>query len=145
MTVKLIARNKITPILTMYWEQSPGRAINFDSFFTIATFLKLLHYMHHFFLFGVIALFRFPITVRKMATILHCGWFSLSSLRQLNLWFSTNFYINTTKNSQKYFYLLCNSKEESRTVRYSKTQCKRRRSLKGPRRPTELSDWLDFE
>ena len=39
MPLKLIARNQITPILSKYWEQSPGRAINSDPLYTIATFL----------------------------------------------------------------------------------------------------------
>ena len=47
--------------------------------------------------------------------------------------------------SQKSFYLLCSSKEESRTVNYGARQYKGRRKLKGPRRPTEPSDILDFE
>ena len=50
-----------------------------------------------------------------------------------------------SQNSQKYFFLLCNSKEKSRTVKYGTTQYKSRRRLKGPRRPTEPSDLLDFE
>ena len=55
MPLKLIARNQTTPILSKYWEQSPGRAINFDPFHTIATVFNLLYYMHHYFLPGVIA------------------------------------------------------------------------------------------
>ena len=100
--------------------------------------------MHHNFLPGVIASIWFPITVRKMATILHWGWFSWPSTPQFNLWFPTNFYKNTKK-SQKYFYFLYNSKEESRTVNYGITKYKSRRRPKGPRRPTEPSDLLDFE
>ena len=41
--------------------------------------------------------------------------------------------------------LLCNSKEGSRRVNYGTGQYKGRRGLKGPRRPTEPSDLLDFE
>ena len=43
------------------------------------------------------------------------------------------------------FYLLCNSKEGSRTVHYSTKDIKGRRGLKGPRRPTEPSDSLQFK
>ena len=43
------------------------------------------------------------------------------------------------------FYLVCNSKEGSRTVHYSTKYIKGRRGLKDPRRPTEPSDLLDFE
>ena len=39
MPLKLTARNQIFPILSKRWEQSSGRAINFDPFYTIATFL----------------------------------------------------------------------------------------------------------
>ena len=91
MPLKLIARNQTTPILSKYWEQSPGRAINFDPFYNIATFFNLLYYMHHYFLPGVIAFIWFPITVRKMATILHCGWFGSPLTPQFNLWFPTKF------------------------------------------------------
>ena len=47
--------------------------------------------------------------------------------------------------SQEHVYLLCNSKEESRTVNYRTKHIKGRRGLKGPRRPTEPSDLLYFE
>ena len=45
MPLKLIARNQTTPILSKFWEQSPGRAINFDPLHTIATVFNLLYYM----------------------------------------------------------------------------------------------------
>ena len=48
-------------------------------------------------------------------------------------------------NHQKYFYLLCNSKKESRKVNYGTGHKKGGRGLKGPRRPTELSELLNFE
>ena len=76
--------------------------------------------------------------------ILHCGRFSLISPRQLNSCFSTNFYKKKLQNA-KYIFLLCNSKEESRTVNYGTGHIKSRRGLKGPRRPTQPNDLVYFE
>ena len=39
MPLKLLARQQITPIVSQYWEESPGRAIVFYSFYNIATIL----------------------------------------------------------------------------------------------------------
>ena len=47
--------------------------------------------------------------------------------------------------SQKYFYLLCNSKEENSTVRYCTRHLKMPPRAKGARRPAEPSDLLYFE
>ena len=57
----------------------------------------------------------------------------------------SKFSTKTIAKKPKFFYLLCNSKEESRTINYGTRQYKSRRRLKGPRRPTEPSDLLDFE
>ena len=91
------------PILNEYLEQSPGRAINFDSFYNITTFSELLYYKHQYFLFGVIAFVRFPITFSKMATILHCGRFNKPSACHFNFIFvsSTRFYKNFAKAKKK--------------------------------------------
>ena len=52
-----IAHSPTILILNQYFEQSSGRAINFDPFYCIATVLRLLYYMHNYFLLKIFALF----------------------------------------------------------------------------------------
>ena len=49
------------------------------------------------------------------------------------------------KKAKIIFYLLCISKEESRTVNYGTRQYRGSRGRKGPRRRTKSSELLDFE
>ena len=115
----LTARSPTTPILNQYCKLVVDRTINFVPFYTIATFLYLFYYMHHYFL------------LRNIALLIHCGRFSLMSSRQFTPDFLQMFTKRLQKN-QKYFCLLCNSKGESRIVNYDTGQIKGRRVLKGP-------------
>ena len=100
--------------------------------------------MHHYFLFGVIAVFDSQLRWTRwlLSFIVHDSTYprlttSISDFLQI--------FTKILQESQKYVYLLCISKEESRTVNYCTRQYKGHRGLKGPRRSTEPSDLLYFE
>ena len=48
------AYSPTTPIFNQYCELALDRAISFDPLYTVAIFLYILHYMHHYFLLEVI-------------------------------------------------------------------------------------------
>ena len=85
--------------------------------------------MHHYFLFGVIALFdsQFHRATRLLSFIVDDSAYTLLAN-------STPDFLKTftkrLQKSQKYFYLLSNSKEASRTVNYCTRQYKGRRGIK---------------
>ena len=143
MTLKLIARNQITPIFSKVLRTTARQGYNLRS---------LLHYCHIFLTFILHAPLFSELLLLFDSQLRWGRWLlsfivddsayprlanSISDFLQI--------FTKTLQKSQKYFSLLCNSKEESRTVNYGTTQCKSRRKLKSPRRPTEPSDLLDFE
>ena len=140
-----IARSQCTRILSQYWGPSLNRAINFDPPYTITIFLKLLYYTQRNFLLEIIALFDSQVLWARFLRPCNVDRLHVQTPPRsfIAIFYSYSYLYKFLQKilpkSQKSVYLLCNPKEEGRTVNY------RTKHMKGRRRPTEPSDLLEFE